>query len=44
MLVGRDSECRAIDDLDRQAEDFQNQGPEVQQAFWDGYETGVSND
>jgi hypothetical protein len=30
----------AVDDLDQQAEDFQNEGPEVQQAFWDGYEDG----
>jgi hypothetical protein len=30
----------ALDDLDQQAEDFQNEGPEVQQAFWDGYQDG----
>ena len=30
----------AVDDLDQQAEDFQNDGPEVQQAFWDGFEDG----
>jgi hypothetical protein len=30
----------AVDDLDQQAEDFQNEGPEVRQAFWDGYEDG----
>jgi hypothetical protein len=34
----------AIDDLDRQAEDFQNEGPEVQQAFVDGYQSGRSSD
>jgi hypothetical protein len=32
----------AVDDLTSQAEDFRTEGPEVQQAFWDGYETGVS--
>ena len=30
----------ALDDLDQQAEDFQNEGPEVRQAFWDGYQDG----
>jgi hypothetical protein len=34
----------AIDDLDHQAEDFQNEGPEVQQAFLDGYHSGRSSD
>jgi hypothetical protein len=33
----------ALDDLDQQAEDFQNEGPEVQQAFWDGYQDGRSS-
>jgi hypothetical protein len=28
--------------LEGQAEEFRTTGPEVQQAFWDGYETGVS--
>src|SRR5919202_1120197 len=32
----------ALDDLASQAEDFRSQGPEVQQAFWDGYETGLT--
>jgi hypothetical protein len=32
----------AVDDLTRQAEDFRSEGPEVQQAFWDGYETGLA--
>lgn len=32
----------ALDDLDSQAEEFRTTGPEVQQAFWNGYETGVS--
>jgi hypothetical protein len=31
----------AVDDLTSQAGDFRSQGPEVQQAFWDGYETAV---
>jgi hypothetical protein len=30
----------AVDDLNQQAEDFQNEGPEVRQAFWDGYQDG----
>ena len=34
----------AIDDLGDQAEDFRTQGPEVQQAFWERYQTGVSGD
>ena len=28
----------------RQAEDFRTTGPEVQQAFWDGYDTGLAGD
>ena len=32
----------AVDDLTQQADDFRTEGPEVQQAFWEGYETGVS--
>ena len=32
----------AVDDLTRQADDFRTEGPEVQQAFWEGYETGFS--
>jgi hypothetical protein len=32
----------AVDDLSTQADDFRDQGPEVEQAFWDGYETGVN--
>ena len=32
----------AVDDLAAQADDFRTTGPEVQQAFWDGYETGVN--
>jgi hypothetical protein len=35
---------QAIDDLDSQASDFRSTGPEVQQAFWDGYETGVAGE
>lgn len=33
----------AVDDLDHQANDVANDAPEVRQAFWDGYETGFSN-
>jgi hypothetical protein len=32
----------AVDDLTSQAEDFRTTGPEVQQAFWDGYQDGLS--
>jgi hypothetical protein len=32
----------AVDDLTNQAEDFRTTGPEVQQAFWDGYDTGLN--
>jgi hypothetical protein len=32
----------AVDDLTSQAEDFRNEGPEVQQAFWEGYEDGLN--
>ena len=31
----------ALTDLGNNAEDFRATGPEVQQAFWDGYETGL---
>ena len=31
----------AVDDLTSQAEDFRTEGPEVQQAFWDGFDTGL---
>jgi len=34
----------AVDDLGDNAEDFRTTGPEVQQAFWDGYEAGLSGD
>ena len=30
----------ALSDLENNAQDFQTTGPEVQQAFWDGFETG----
>jgi hypothetical protein len=33
----------ALDDLDSRAGDFRATGPEVQQAFWDGYATGVES-
>ena len=32
----------AKDDLVTQADDFRSQGPEVQQAFWDGVDTGLN--
>ena len=32
----------AVDDLTGQAEDFRTTGPEVQQAFWDGFDTGLN--
>jgi hypothetical protein len=34
----------ATDDLDHNASEFRSTGPEVQQAFWDGYETGVAGE
>jgi hypothetical protein len=34
----------AVDDLTSQADEFRTQGPEVRQAFWDGYETGLSGE
>jgi hypothetical protein len=34
----------ALDDLSSQAEDFRTTGPEVQQAFWDGVQTGYSGE
>jgi hypothetical protein len=34
----------ALDDLSSQADDFRTQGPEVQQAFWDGVQTGLNGD
>jgi hypothetical protein len=30
----------ALDDLESQAADFREQGPEVQQAYWEGFEEG----
>lgn len=33
----------ALDDLNSQASDFRAQGPEVQEAFWEGYENGLSS-
>jgi hypothetical protein len=33
----------AVDDLYDNASDFRGEGPEVQQAFWDGYQDGVSS-
>jgi hypothetical protein len=32
----------ALADLESDAEDFRTTGPEVQQAFWDGVDTGMS--
>jgi hypothetical protein len=34
----------AVDDLTTQADDFRAQGPEVQQAFWEGYQDSVNAD
>jgi hypothetical protein len=31
----------AIDDLASQADDFQDEGPEVRQAYWDGVQAGL---
>jgi hypothetical protein len=31
-----------IDDLEQQAQDFRDEGPEVQQAFWDGVDAGLN--
>jgi hypothetical protein len=31
----------AVDDLTSQADDFRSEGPEVQQAFWDGVQEGL---
>lgn len=33
----------AVDDLTSQADEFRTTGPEVQQAFWDGYQDGFTN-
>jgi len=33
----------AVDDLYDNASGFRGEGPEVQQAFWDGYQDGVSS-
>ena len=33
----------ALDDLYSQADDFRTEGPEVQQAFWEGYDSGFSS-
>jgi hypothetical protein len=33
----------AVDDLGDNAEDFRTTGPEVQQAFWDGYQDGLNS-
>jgi hypothetical protein len=33
----------AVDDLTSNAEDFRTTGPEVQQAFWDGYQDGLNS-
>jgi hypothetical protein len=32
----------ALDDLSAQTSDFRAEGPEVRQAFWDGYQTGFN--
>jgi hypothetical protein len=33
----------AVDDLSSNAEQFSSQGPEVRQAFWEGYQNGLSD-
>ena len=33
----------AVDDLAGQADQFRTTGPEVQQAFWEGYQDGLTN-
>jgi hypothetical protein len=33
----------AVTDLSNNASDFQDEGPEVRQAFWDGFEDGFDN-
>jgi hypothetical protein len=32
----------AVDDLSQQADEFRTQGPEVRQAFWEGYQDGLA--
>jgi hypothetical protein len=34
----------ALDDLTSQASDFRAQGPEVHQAYWDGFDEGLSSE
>jgi hypothetical protein len=34
----------AVDDLARQSSDFREEGPAVHQAYWEGYEEGLSGD
>jgi len=34
----------ALDDLTGQADQFRSQGPEVQQAYWDGFQDGLPGD
>jgi hypothetical protein len=34
----------ALNDLDDQAEDISEEAPEVEEAFWEGYEEGVSGE
>jgi hypothetical protein len=34
----------ALDDLTRQVDDFRTTGPEVQQAYWDGFQEGLPGD
>jgi hypothetical protein len=42
QAVYNDELDAALSDLENNAQDFQSTGPEVQQAFWDGYETGLN--
>jgi hypothetical protein len=34
----------AVDDLTTQASEFRTEAPEVQQAYWEGFEEGFSGD
>jgi ABC-type transporter Mla subunit MlaD len=38
----RDHAGNALDDLSSQASDFRTNAPEVEQAFWEGVDSGLS--
>jgi hypothetical protein len=44
QAVYEDELDTAVSDLESNASDFRETGPEVQQAFWDGYETGLNGE